>query len=176
MAFRSRTRRSGRSRAKRDLIWFTQVVEQTITDTAVGGQVLLADTEWNVAVSVSYDTAVLMRIVGWLGFAQTGNATSADNPWLGYAIYRDAFTSAALMDPTDTTSMNAHDILLVGGMPLASTASGTTALLQRHPIDITVKRKLNTSEVIRLVARIPADTATPTVNISGQLRCLVDRS
>jgi hypothetical protein len=59
---------------------------------------------------------------------------------------------------------------------LASTASGTNNMIQRHLVDIKTKRKLTSGDSIYMTTRIPADTAAPTANVVAMLRFLVDRA
>jgi len=173
MAFRSKTRRSPRK--VRDLIWVSRVAELiAVNDTApLGGEVLLPP-DWQVG--SQFERATLLRIVGVILFNQTANATSADVPYMGYALYKDAQGLTTFVSPHSATSVSAVDMLRWDGCMLASTASGTNALTQRHEIDIKTKRKLTTGDSIYFTASQPADTVSPTVNVVALLRFLVDRA
>jgi len=173
MAFRSRNR--GRSpRKPRDLIWVNKIVEIAWTDAGVVGGDIMDSTNW--AINTAFDRATLLAIKGTISWTQTGNATSADAPFIAWALYKDAGgLTTGLMDPAAATGSEAFDILHWSHAALASTASGTCNLIQREAVDVKVKRKLTSGDSIYLVGRCPADTAAPTGNLVAQLRFLIDR-
>ena len=173
MAKRFRTRTSARK--VRDLIWISRTSELVaVNDIApLGGEILLP-IDWQVG--AQFERGTLLRIVGSILFNQTANATSADVPYLGYCLYKDAQGLATVVNGHLASSVSAVDCLRWDGFMLASTASGTNALTQRHEIDIKTKRKLTTGDSIYLSASMPADTVAPTVNMVALLRFLVDRA
>jgi len=173
MVFRRKTRRSGRSKP-RDLIWVNKMVEISATDVAVVGGDIMDATNW--AINTAFDRATLLRIVGTISWTQIANATSADVPYLAWALYKDAGgLTTGLMDPAAATGTEAFDILHWSHAALASTAAGGGNPIQREAVDIKTKRKLTSGDSIYLVGRIPADTAAPTCNLVAQLRFLIDR-
>ena len=174
MAFRRTTRRSARK--QRDLVWINKIVEITATDVAVVGGDIMDSTNWAVG-AAAFERATLLAIKGNIMWTQTANATSADVPWLGWVLYKDAAgLVTGLLDPTVAAGSGAYDILHWSGAALASTASGTTNMIQREAIDVKTKRKLDTGDSIYLTTRIPVDTASPTCNVVAQLRFLIDRA
>jgi len=143
---------------------------------AIGGEVLTSN-DWQTGASETFERATLLRIVGCVFYQQTANATTADVPYLMWAVYKDAAGIASgFPSPTSPTAMATVDVLRWSGFMLASTASGTTALLQREELDLTTKRKLNSGDSIYISGNIPTDTVSPGVNIVFALRFLVDRA
>ena len=176
MAFRSRTRRRG-ARKTRDLIWVNKIAEFTVNDTLTVGGEILTSNDWQTGASESFERSTLLRIVGCCFYNQVANATSADVPYTMWALYKDAAGIASgFPAPTSPTFMATVDVLRWSGFMLASTASGTLALMQREEIDITTKRKLSSGDSIYIAANIPTDTVSPTVNLVFALRFLVDRA
>jgi len=172
MVFRRKTRRSAAK--PKDLIWVNKFVEIAATDIAVVGGDIMDATNW--AINTAFDRATLLRIVGTISWTQTGNATSADTPYLAWALYKDAGgLVTGLMDPAAATGTEGFDILHWSHAALASTASGTCNTIQREAVNVKTKRKLTSGDSIYLVAKIPADTAAPTGNLVAQLRFLIDR-
>jgi len=175
---RFRTRRSSSVRRKpKDLVWVTKIAEFATTDLGIVGGELMSGPDWDLSGSQSFERGTLLRIVGTVLAAQVGNATSADVPVLAWMIYKDAQgLGASLVDPYDAANIYSTDILYWTGHMLASTASGTNNMIQRHLVDIKTKRKLTSGDSIYMTTRIPADTAAPTANVVAMLRFLVDRA
>ena len=174
MAFRKTTRR--RSRAAQDLVWINKLVEIAATDIAVVGGDIMDATNWAVG-ATAFERATLLRIVGTFSWSQTGNATSADTPYLAWALYKDAAgLTTGLLDPATATGSEGFDILHWNHAALAASASGTCTMIQREHFDIRTKRRIDTGDSIYLTARIPADTAAPTANLVAQLRFLINRT
>ena len=171
MAFRRKTRRSSKPR---DLIWVNKFVEIAAVDTAVVGGDIMDATNW--AINTAFDRCTLLRIVGTISWTQTANATSADVPYLAWALYKDAAgLTSNIMDPSVASGTESFDILHWTHAALASTAAGGGNPVQREAVDVRTKRKMTSGDSIYLTARIPADTAAPTCNLVAQLRFLLDR-
>ena len=174
MAFRSRTRRSF-ARKTKDLIWVSTATEITAADTGTVGGELINVTNW--APGTAFERATLLRVVGTVSWNQTANATNADVPWVGWILYKDAQgLGATLVDPTSAVAVNAVDVLHWDQFMLTATASGSSTTIARQPINIKTKRKLDSGDGLYVSTRIPADTATPTVNMVFTLRWLIDRA
>jgi len=177
MARTFRTRRRTSVRKAQDLVWVTRISEFTVTDVGVVGGEILTGPDWDFGGGQSFERGTLLRIVGTVLYAQTANATSADFPYVGWMIYKDAQgLGSALVDPTDAANIYSTDILKWTGFMLSSTAAGTNNLIQREAVDIKTKRKLTSGESIYMTTRIPADTASPSVNVVSMLRFLVNRA
>jgi hypothetical protein len=176
MAFRRKTRRSFTRKAQ-DLVWVTKISEFQATDLGIVGGEVLTGPDWDPSGAQSFERGTLLRIVGTIMWAQTANATTADVPYLGWMLYKDAQgLGASLVDPTSAANMFSTDILHWTGAMLASTASGTVSMIQREAVDVRTKRKLTNGESIYMTTRIPADTATPAANVVALLRFLVNRA
>jgi len=176
MRSRTRTFRRGAKKAQ-DLVWVTKIAEFAATDVGTVGGEVLTGPDWDANGAQSYERGTLLRIVGTLLWAQTANATSADVPYLGWLIYKDAQgLGGTLVDPTSAANIFSTDILHWSGAMLASTASGTTNMIQREAVDIRTKRKLTNGDSIYVSTRIPADTVTPACNVVAMLRFLVNRA
>ena len=177
MAFRSRTRRRFGAKKVRDLIWVATTTEIQVTDTGtVGGEVLNSG-NWSISATGVFERATLLRVVGTVSWNQTGNATNADVPWVGWIVYKDAQgLGATLVDPTTATAVGAVDCLHWDNFMLTATASGSSTTIARQAIDFKTKRKLDSGDGLYISTRIPADTASPTVNMVFTLRWLIDRN
>jgi len=171
---RSRIRSRG-ARQKRDLIWFTQIVDLDVTDTAASQQQLLTFAEWTAVPAVSFERGVLLRVVGNLIVGNTASGTAADAPALNLAIVKQSIGGAAV-DTTSLTDINSVDLLWVQSAFIGASTIATAMTQQHLQLDLTTKRKISIDDVISLCGRITADTASPTGTVRGILRFLVDRT
>jgi len=178
MPFRRR-RSFRRSRAKRDLLWVSNSVAQTTGAGLTASVQLLAPSEWQVGANSSFERATVLAVRGWLSFNQTGTPTSpAPNAALYGAIYKNA-VSAPPMDPAALVDYDDHDILWTFGGSLREFGISEIVIrneLQWWPIDIKTKRKVNSSENIELAINCAGGGTPGTVEVTGILRVLVDRT
>jgi len=175
---RSRTRRrfTRGTRTLKSGIWIPALVNFSATETS-GNQTLIDPTDWEQQFGGNaFERATLTRIVGWIGYNQTANATAGGQTIINCMILKRAFAESAAADPVLLTELGERDILRVFGRPLATTAATATPSVQIvDQIDIKTKRKLDSSEVIDIVGRVNTDAASPACQVVGVLRLRVDR-
>jgi len=175
MRRRSSPRRSF-AKHNKDLLWVPNSIAVTVTEAAQADIVLLTPGDWQVGLTQSFERCTLLRIVGWLATVQTAAGTDASISALYAAVWKGG--SLDVFDPILIGDYDDHDILMTMGRGLSSSA---TASVTSHglsgpiPIDIRTKRRVDSSEEVILSLHINNDTATPAVNVTGILRCLVNR-
>jgi len=184
MAFRRMFRPRSRGfskKTKRDLLW---VANSIATEAANGatpdGQSLLLPAQWQVASSIAFERATVLAIRGWLSFRQTLAGAGAFPAFYAAILKQDVQT--ATMDPALLTEYDDHDMLWTWGQTAAVAAGFTPVTDPRGaasytlPIDIRVKRKVSSNELIAFTTGVAAGTTAPTYECVGILRVLVDRS
>lgn len=162
-------------RKKRDLVWTTVVVQQILAENASSNS-FCSPGLWE-ANANNFDRATLLRIVGWVGIQQ--NAAATAGAAVGFAITKEPLTySAGDFDALITADYDTHDVLWTDGGALGESSTGPNfQTISRIPIDIRVKRKMDSSEQLLFHGSMTVDaTATPEVRVYALLRCLIDRS
>jgi len=164
-------------RKSQDLVWVPWQIRQSVDESGTAF-VVLTPTGWQVDAGSAWDTATLLRMVGWLGFRQTVAGTSAEVPfWAGAVVLQDV--TATSMNVVTLSQYDDHNILHMFGGPLASstTLASQDVLQQVKQIDVRVKRKLNSANEIAIILQVGTDTAAaPAIDFVGFGRCLVNRS
>ena len=163
--------------AKRDLVWVPWQIRASVDESGTAF-ILFNPTGWSPDAGNNWDTGTFLRCVGWLGLRQTVAATSGEQPfWAGVLVLQDV--AATAMAPVTLAQYDDHNILWTLGGPLASstTLASQSVLEQRIPIDVKVKRKVNSANEIALILQIGSDTAAaPAVDFVGFGRCLIQRN
>ena len=166
----------GRSSARKRAVWVNIPFGSVAFTETVGNQVLLVPEDWEASFTgLSIESATLRAVVGQLVFKQTVVGTNGGNYFWG--IYMNGANETAV--PVFTTSGMSEVIWLrTGSRPTSSAvtdslASNTWQAVE--PIDIKVKRKLNSSLQISICAQFGADAVSPAGTIGGLLRFLVAR-
>ena len=171
---RTRTRRVF-ARKKRDLVWTTVFVTQTLAENASSNSFCSAGL-WE-ANANNFERATLLRIVGWVGIQQNAAATAGTS--VAFAITKEPLTySAGDFDALITADYDTHDVLWTDGGCLGESSTGPNFQTNsRIPIDIRVKRKMDSGEQMVFHGSMQVDVAaTPEVRVFALLRCLVDRT
>lgn len=175
-----RSFRRGSSRRKRDFLW----VASSIALNAPSGteqQTILSPAQWQVGATVAFERATLVAIRGWLSFKQvTGDAGSFAALYL--AIFKASQT--IVMNPALIASYDDRDLLWTHGMALMGSDGmsppGNFNQLQLGQntlqVDIRVKRKVNSNENINITSNSASGVGQPGYEVTGILRCLVDRT
>jgi len=178
MAQRRRANYTRRSvaRSNKDLLWVPNSIAVIVTEAAQQDIVLLTPGDWQVGLTQNFERCTLLRIVGWLATVQTAAATDASVSALYAAVWKGG--SLDVFDPILIGDYDDHDILWTVGRALSSSATASNnsfGLSGPLPVDIRVKRRVDSSEEVILSMHINTDAATPAVNVVGILRCLVNR-
>jgi len=179
MAFRGSKRSFRRFRSgKRDYIWTTTRVEQTIADDAlVSITNLVAPSDWE-ASTTGFDRGTLLGIRGWLATLQSAAATTADQTMVASFIIKNSSAASTAFSPLAAASYDSSDVLWCGGQLLQSSAASDRARydMAQQQVFVKSKRKLTSADTIDFVTAMDVDTVSPTYFISGILRCLIQRA
>jgi len=164
---RRSTTRTFRGRAvKTDVKWATPqlITDQNVISTTTLSAILLQDADWDSL--ITFDRVTLLRIRGWLAVAQ--GTSSPATTGLIMAIWKMP-QALTVPSPILSASYDLTDTLWTGGATWAASAA-TSSSGYYMPVDIKVKRKLDSEDAIVWAAR--ATTATGFCRVSGFLRCL----
>jgi len=165
------------SRGKRDYIWCTTRVDQVVLDDEnLSIATLAAPSDW-VASSTGFDRGTIVAIRGWLQVLQLASATNGDGTCVAMYIAKNASTASSAFSPLTAASYDVTDVMWCAGTALAASVAGDRARLDTTiQLDVRVKRKIDASEVLQLVTAMDIDTASPTAQVSGIVRTLVQRA
>jgi len=174
-----RASRSSRrfSRGKKDYIWCTTRVDQPVLDDeTLFITTLVSPSDW-VASSTGFERGTIVAIRGWLCVSQLASGTNADGTILAMYIAKNASTAASAFSPLSAASYDTTDIMWCDGASMLASVAGDRS----HPesatrqLDVRAKRKIDSSEVLQLVSAMDIDTASPTAQVSGIVRTLIQR-
>lgn len=171
---RFRSRR-GFTRKPKDLVWTTTIFTQLVAEDTVSNSFCTSGL-WE-ANANNFERATLKRIVGHIGITQSAPATSGTSVIM--AITKSPLTfSAGDFNAGVSGDYDTNDVLWswVGMLGESSTAQNLTAD-NTIPIDTKVQRRLDSSEQLIFHCTMNTDgAASPTVNITALLRCLLNRA
>jgi len=172
-----RSKRRTFRRGKRDFIWCTSRIDQSIIDDeGLSISTLVSPSDWE-ASTTGFDRGTLVAIRGWLFAHQGAVATAADQTMVAMYIAKNNSSAASAFSPLLASAYDSTDILWCAGALLQSSLSGDRSTLSHGiQLDVKSKRKISSSDVIQLVTAMDIDTAAPTYFVSGIVRCLVQRN
>jgi len=165
------------SRGKRDYIWCTTRVDQTIADDELLSiTTLVSPSDWE-ASTTGFDRGTIVAIRGWLNIAQMASATNADQSTVMSYIAKNSSAASTAFTPLTAASYDSTDVMWCTGTVLAASVAGDRARLDTTvQLDVRTKRKIDSSEVLQIVSAMDIDTASPTAAICGIVRVLVQRA
>jgi len=166
------------ARKKRDLIWCTSRIDQVVLDDGLLSiSTILSPAEWE-ASTTGFDRGTLLAVRGWLNAIQGAAGTFASQTMMAMYIVKNSSAAATAFSPLNAASYDSSDVLWTWGTQVQSAVSNDKGrLTYTLGIDVRAKRKVTSGDVIQLVTAMDIDAAgAPTYNVSGILRCLVDRT
>jgi len=173
------------TRRKRDWLWITNSIALGHGGTS-DAAVLLQPNQWQ-APSTAFERCTLYAIRGWLSFRQLSSFNDLTGiPALYLAVVKDSLSgfSLAPLNPSNAGAYDGNDIMWTYGMSLGTDSASAVPPVPRQvdigcntlQVDIKVKRKMDSSECIYLTAASAGTGGDPAFDVTGILRCLVDRT
>jgi len=171
-----RRRRFSRGPAKpKDWCWVTTIIGANIAENTYEADLVTSGT-WEANVN-NFERATLHAVRGWVCWTQSAASTNADICGLFLAIFKQGLTEVGQFDPRLAADYDTHDVLWTCGAQLGESGNGPNPYLtDSYMLDIKVKRKLDSATKLTFVASMDADTATPSGQLTGVIRCLINRA
>jgi len=164
------------ARKPKDLVWVTTLTENTIPESTLTEVQLVSAGTWE-ANANNFERATLLRIVGYISIAQSAASTSGEPTGLYLAIAKQGLGETANFDPGTAGDYDVTDVMWCYGVAASATAQRQASTWSNTlPVDIRVKRKLDSSEKISLFMIMGSDAATPAWNYQLCLRALINRA
>jgi len=171
-----RRRSFARRAAKpKDWVWVTTLTENTIGESTLTEVQLVSAGTWE-ANANNFERCTLHRIVGYLSLAQSAAATAGEATGLYLAIAKQGLGETANFDPGTAADYDVTDVMWTWGCVAQATVSDAKPMSNTIPIDIRVKRKLDSSEKISLFMIMGSDAASPSWKYQLCLRALINRA